>query len=438
MGTIIGIRREDKNEWERRVPLIPADAAAIQRDRGLRFIVQPSPIRVYSDDEFRAAGIEVKEDLSEASLIFAIKEIPVRLLLPRKTYVYFSHVVKGQPYNMPMLGRLLELGCSLVDYEKIADDHNRRLIFFSRHAGYAGMIETLWCLGQRLRWRGLQTPFAELRHAFEYPSLDAAEAHLKEIGDRIARDGLPEGLRPLVIGLAGYGNVSQGAQEILNSLSMTEISPAELPAAASSAREDGPPLVKVVFKEQDMVRPTTPGRPFELQEYYQHPERYLGSFDRHLPYLDVLVNTIYWEERYPRLVTREWAQTHYLPGLRPRLQVIGDISCDIEGSIELTLKATKPGAPCYTYDPMEDDVRDGVEGHGPVVMAVDNLPCELPRESSQHFSATLRDMVPDLAGADWGADFARLGLPPHLMKAVIAHKGELTPPYGYLRHYVEA
>jgi len=150
MAAIIGIRREDKNKWERRAPLVPTDASDLQTKGGMRFLVQHSALRVYTDDEYRSAGVEVNEDLGPASVILAIKEIPTHLLLPGKTYVFFAHVVKGQPHNMPMLRRLMELGCSLVDYEKITDDQKRRLIFFGRHAGYAGMIETLRCLGQRL------------------------------------------------------------------------------------------------------------------------------------------------------------------------------------------------------------------------------------------------------------------------------------------------
>ncbi|HYA25404.1 MAG TPA: hypothetical protein VEF05_14665, partial [Terriglobales bacterium] len=130
MSAIIGIRREDKNKWERRVPLVPADASDLQEKRGMRILVQPSRVRVCRDDEYRSAGVEVNEDLGPASVILAIKEIPPHLLLPRKTYVFFAHVVKGQPHNMPMLRRLMELGCSLVDYEKVTDDQKRRLIFF--------------------------------------------------------------------------------------------------------------------------------------------------------------------------------------------------------------------------------------------------------------------------------------------------------------------
>ena len=152
----------------------------------------------------------------------------------------------------------------------------------------------------------------------------------------------------------------------------------------------------------------------------------------------MLVNAIYWEPRYPRLVTREWAIRNYSTGSPPRLKVIGDISCDIEGSVELTTKATEPDNPCYVYLPREDRACDGFAGEGPVIMAVDNLPCELPRESSQYFSAVLKDMVHPLVSADWQASFDRLNLPPHLKGAVIVHQGVLTPGYHYINKHLEA
>jgi alpha-aminoadipic semialdehyde synthase len=436
MPVTIGLRREDKNEWERRVPLVPTDLAQLQAGYGIRFVVQPSPIRIYRDEEYLAAGIEVGEDLSPAELILAIKEVPVPLLMPGKTYVCFAHVAKGQPHNMPMLRRLLELGCSLVDYEKIADEQNRRLIFFGRHAGHAGMVETLCALGQRLATLGMQTPFAQVKHAYAYPGLDAAKGDLSDVGKQILRVGLPPGLRPLVIGFSGYGNVSRGAQEVLDCLNVREIAAAELPAEADTKAEWSE-ILKVVFREEDMVRPKDPDVPFDLQDYYKNPERYRSCFEAHLPHLDVLVNAIYWEERYPRLVTREWTRRNYVPGAPPRLKVIGDISCDIEGSVELTFKATSPDNPCYTYDPATDTIQDGISGNGPVIMAVDNLPCEFPRESSQYFSGVLRDIVRNLASADWRADISQLDLPPDVKKAVIVHKGELAPSYRYLEQFLE-
>jgi alpha-aminoadipic semialdehyde synthase len=196
--------------------------------------------------------------------------------------------------------------------------------------------------------------------------------------------------------------------------------------------------VKVVFREEDMVERKEQNMPFNLQEYYAHPERYEGCFERHLPHLDVLVNCIYWEPRYPRLVTREWAAKNYLPGCAPRLKVIGDISCDIEGSVELTVRATEPDHPCYVYLPEQDSVRDGVEGSGPVIMAVDNLPCEMPRESSQYFSSVLRDMIAPMVNADWQVPFERLDLPPYLKRAVIVYQGRLTPDYQYIQQHLDA
>jgi alpha-aminoadipic semialdehyde synthase len=427
---IIGIRREDKNRWERRVPLVPADVADLQA-RGLRFRVQPSPDRIFADADYVEAGAEVAEDLGPCPLVLAVKEIPTRLLERNKAYVYFSHVIKGQDYNMPMLRRLLELECSLVDYERICGADGRRLIFFSIHAGYAGMIDTLWTLGQRLAARGVTTPLAEIKQTYEYSSFEDAKAHLRLIGERLAAE-MPAELRPLVIGMAGYGNVARGCREVLDCLPCEWIDPADLAAAA--VRDPEAPVLRCVeFREEHLVRPAQ-GQAYDLGEYYAHPERYEGAFAAHLDHLDVLMNTIYWEPRYPRLITRAWAREN--PS--PRLQAIGDISCDIEGSIEITLEATMPDTPSFTYDPASDSITYGVDGPGPAIMAVDNLPCEVSRESSDHFSRVLRDLVPALAACDWSQPFADLDLPPELKNAVITHQGRLTPDYTYLEEHLDA
>ena len=431
----IGIRREDKNEWERRAPLTPADAAAVQAATGARVLVEPSPIRIFPDAAYREAGVTVTPDAVNADLLLAVKEIPPVLYRPGHVYACFSHTIKGQPYNMPALKTLLERRATLVDYERITDDAGRRLIFFSTHAGYAGMIESLRALGKRLAWRGLATPLAEVRHAWEYGELAAAEADLRRIGEQMAAAGLPGRDRPLVIGIAGYGNVSRGAQKILENLPVTRVAPEELPAAAG--RPAATPLLLTVFHEEHMVR-RRDGGPFDLQEYYRQPELYESIFADHLPHLDLLVNSIFWTDRYPRLVTREWAREQFAGGGEPRLQVIGDISIDIEGAVELSIRATHPDVPCYVVDPVTGAVTPGEEGRGLCIMAVDNLPCELPRESSEHFSSLLRDMVVDLARADWSAPLAALDLPGHLRRAVIAHQGELAPDYAYLYDHLPA
>jgi len=400
--------------------------------------VQPSGVRVFEDADYEAAGISIDERMRGAAIMFGVKEVPTRLLRADKVYVYFAHVVKGQAYNMPMLAKLMELGCSLIDYERITDDTNRRLVFFGKHAGQAGMIETLRALGLRLAATGVRTSLAEVKPAYEYRDVADAKAHLQQLGERLMKE-LPDAMRPLVVGVSGYGNVSAGAQEILSALPVESV-PVQLLKEVASKRGAGAPLIaKVVFREEDMARPRDSQQSFELADYFAHPERYEGCFEQHLEHLDVLVNAIYWEPRFPRLVTKEWVRAHYVEGAAaPRLKVIGDISCDIDGSIEMTVKATEPDNPSFVWEPATGKERDGVEGVGPVIMSVDNLPCELARESSMHFSSVLKTMVPDIAKADWQADFDKLELPSHLRRALIVHKGQLTPDYAYLAKHLAA
>jgi alpha-aminoadipic semialdehyde synthase len=425
----IGIRREDKNIWERRVPLIPAHLERILEAGDLAVVVQPYPRRVFTDEAYRRAGAEVAEDLSGCDVVFAVKEIPAALFQPGGAYVFFSHTIKAQPYNMAMLRRLLELHCTLIDYERITDDQGRRLVFFSRQAGQAGMIDTLHLLGARLAAEGLRTPFSAMKMAYAYASLDETKAALASIGARIIDQGLPGAVSPLVVGFAGYGNVSVGAQDVFDVLPATTVTPDALLAGDLPA--DG--LVKVVFTEQDMVEPVAEGAAFELQEYYQHPERYRGRFARFLLRLHVLLNGIYWEERYPRLVTNADLRRLWEAEPTPRLRVLGDVSCDIDGSIQCTVKSTMPDAPSFVYDPFTGEHTMGFEGRGPVVMAVDNLPAELSGESSKHFSESLRGFVADIARADRSVPWEDYDVPPPIRRAVIVYNGELAPDYTYLR-----
>lgn len=436
MPVRIGIRREDKSIWERRVPIIPQDARRLIVEHGVEVWVQPSEVRAFRDEEFAAVGARVEEDLSPCPVVIGVKEIPPALLHRGTCYAFFSHVIKGQAYNMPMLQRLLDLDCTLIDYEKATDSAGRRLIFFGHYAGLAGMLDTLWALGQRLAWEGIANPFEELLPAWRYPDLAAAKAAVSEIGERIAHRGLPQAISPLICGFAGYGNVFRGADEIIRLLPVEEITPAALHDVATAPARPRDKVYKVVFREEHTVEPRMPNTQFELKDYYTHPEKYRSRFAAHLPYLDVLVNCIYWEPKYPRLVTKAGLRRQYSGVLAPRLRVIGDISCDIEGAIECTLRATDPGNPVYVYHPTEDRAVDGFAGHGPVVLAVDILPAELPRDASAYFSQMLLPYIPALARADYRAPLDELTLPPELKRAVIAHQGRLTPEYTYLGRYL--
>jgi alpha-aminoadipic semialdehyde synthase len=344
-------------------------------------------------------------------------------------------VVKGQPYNMPMLRKILDLGCTLIDYEKIADDQGRRLIFFGRHAGLAGMVETLWALGRRLDWEGVSNPFSELRHTYEYKDLAECKEAISLVGEQLKAEGLPKSVGPIVCAITGYGNVARGVWEILDLLPVEEVEPQDLATLAEGSDDDGHAIYKVVFKEEHTVHPVSPADRFELQDYYQHPEKYRGRFESYVPHLTMVVNCVYWEEKYPRLITNEYLKSLY-DGGQPRLRVIGDISCDIEGAVECTVRATEADNPVFVYDPYTGETTDGYAGEGPVVMAVDILPSELPRDASVDFSRVLCPFIPAIAQTDYSVPFEQLALPPEIKRAVIAHRGELTPSYRYIEQFL--
>ena len=437
MNSPVGIRREDKNKFEARVPITPTDVAGIIKETGARFIIQPSEIRVFTDDEYRNAGAEIAEDISSCPIVFAVKEISAAYFIQGHTYIFFSHTVKGQEYNMAMLKRMMELKCNLIDYERVADEKNRRLIFFGRYAGLAGMIDTLWSLGQRLEAEGIDNPFTDINNTYRYENLEEAKKQITKVGNIIRNIGLPENIAPLVTGFAGYGNVSLGAQEIYDLLPVREVAPEQLPGLYSDSSGHSNHLYKVVFKEEDMVEPVDTSARFELQDYYDYPEKYRSRFEKYIPFMTVLVNCIYWDTMYPRLLTREYARSLYTGRKLPRLKVIGDISCDIEGSIELTVKVTEPDKPSYLYDVNKNDAVDAFSGNGPIIMAVDNLPCELPREASEEFSKVLKLFTPAVINADFSKPFEESGLPGELKRAAILYHGELTPEYRFMEKFLK-
>ena len=436
MKYAIGIRREDKNKWERRVPLIPEHVKELIKSHSIDVSLQPSSIRIFSDDEYIQAGAKIQEDLSGCPIIFAVKELPLDFFQPGKTYIFFSHTIKGQKYNMPMLKKMLELGCNLIDYEKVIDEKGRRLIFFGRHAGLAGMIDTLWALGKRLTWEGVPSPFSEIRNAYKYNSLAEAKESISQVGEKIKKNGLPEPLTPLIFGVTGYGHVSTGAQEILNLLPFEQINPEEIFTLTKQSNFSKNRIHKVVFKEEHMVEPILPENHFDLRDYYDHPKKYRSRFESYIPHLTVLVNCIYWDERYPRLVTKRFLRKLYAEDKNRRLRVIGDISCDIEGSIECTVKETQTDNPVFVYNPTEEQVTDGYEGKGVVILAVANLPCEISREASLDFSRALKPSIPLIAKADFSANFEQCMLPSTIKNAVIVYHGEFTPDYRYMQSFL--
>jgi len=435
MNTKIGIRREDINKWEKRVPLIPSHVRELTDRLPVEFRVQPSDIRIFADADYRLSGIPIEEGLSPCPIVLALKEIPIGLIEKGKTYLFFSHTAKGQAQNMPMLRRMMDLGCTIIDYEKMVDEKGRRVLYFGNYAGHAGMIDTLWALGKRLEVEGTANPFTLLHPTHRYESLVEAKEAVGKLAWKLIKEGPPARLGPLVFGFFGYGHVSQGAQEIFDILPVEAIRPADIPGLFRGGERSHPRLYKAVFHEEDMVRPIDGNKAFDLQDYYQHPETYRAVTEDFVPYLTALVNGIYWTPKFPKYVTKPFLKKLY-GGEKPRLRVVGDITCDINGSIECTVRATDSENPVYVYDPVEDRDTNGFEGRGPVVLAVYNLPAELPLEASTYFSGKLKEHIPDLVAARFDKPFTECGLSDVLRRAVILYRGELTPDYAYLGEYV--
>lgn len=432
MNKIIGLRKENKGPLEKRAPLTPKDVK-ILIDKNIKIIIESSDNRVFKDNEYSAAGAEIVSSLELADIILGIKEVKEKYLYDNKIYIFFSHVIKGQSYNMTMLKKILERKIILFDYEEIKNSKNQRLVFFGRYAGLAGAIDTLWAAGRKYDFKNIDTPFKNIKRANSYNSLTQAKEAIKEVGNIISNNNLPNELTPFVIGFVGYGHVSKGAQEIFENLPVKEISPQELLTLNLDKKNM---IYKVVFHEKDMVKNKDKNKPFDLNEYYQYPQRYEGIFRNYLPKLSIIINGTYWDNKYPKHISKEEIKNIYT-NKNPKLKIICDISCDIEGGVEITKEVRMPDDPVYSYNPDNDSIENGYKGYGPLVVAVDILPSELPRESSQEFSRLLSNYIPHLLKTDFSQNFQNLSLIPELKNAIITYKGNLTEKFKYITKYLK-
>jgi alpha-aminoadipic semialdehyde synthase len=435
----IGIRRETIDETERRAPLTPAQVRRLVDDYGLSVVVEPSPVRIFTDEEYTAAGASLSDDLTDCNVVFGVKEIPIEQIRPGGVYCYFSHTVKAQRYNMPMLGHIVESGATLLDYELVTNESGKRLIFFGDFAGFAGMIDSLWALGRRLEWEGLRTPFADITPAWRYKSFAHAETAIVEVGQRIQREGLPEEIAPFICLFTGRGHVSRGAQRVFGRLPAVRLQPEEVVDFATSGNHSNKVVYGAELLKPHLYHPLTDearSGGFDPKDFTSAPEHYAERLTEYIDHATVLINGIFWSPRFPRLLTHEYMRNRWSRGDTPRLRVVGDITCDICGSIEFTSKSTTLDNPVFVYEPVTRRVRDGWEGEGPVVLAVDKLPAELPLEASQSFGEGLVPFVPALARADFSLPHAELDIPVPFKRAVIAHRGKLTEHFRYLNNYL--
>ncbi|CAI9760968.1 unnamed protein product [Fraxinus pennsylvanica] len=392
-------------------------------------------MRIHHDALYEDVGCDISEDLSECGLILGIKQPKLDMILPDRAYAFFSHTHKAQKENMPLLDKILSERASLFDYELIVGDHGRRLLAFGKFAGRAGMIDFLRGLGQRYLNLGYSTPFLSLGASYMYTSLAAAKAAVISVGEEIATAGLPSGICPLVFVFTGSGNVSQGAQEIFKLLPYIYVDPSRLPGLFEKARnttEFGRTTKRIfqvcgcVVTSQEMVEHKDPSKFFDKVDYYAHPENYRPIFHEKIaPFASVIVNCMYWEKRYPRLLTIKQLQNLMRNGCP--LMGIADITCDIGGSIELVNQTTLIDSPFFRYDPLNESYHHDMEGSGLICSAVDILPTEFAREASQHFGDILSQFIRILASSKHIEE-----LPSHLRRACIVHGGTLTSLYEYI------
>ena len=396
---IIGLSRERKNPPDNRVALSPIQCVALQqRYPQIKVFVEASPTRCFSDDAYREVGIEVVEDLSHCDVIFNIKEVPSEALIAQKTYFFFSHTIKKQPYNRTMLQTILQKNITLIDYEVLRYETGARVLGFGRYAGVVGTYNGLLVYGKK---HGL---------------FSLTPAHLSKNYADILTQLLRVNLPNIRIAVTGGGRVSQGALDLLRALQIREVTPNQY----LHVRYDEPVFVQL--NSPDLyVHPTL--TQWDTQHFYKHHGEYKSQFKGYAECTDLLVNGIYWTEDLPRLF--EVGDTKDAEKFAPT--VIADISCDVEGSVPITYKATSIADPVIGWSrgnqsPCEAYTEDSID-----VMAVGNLPNELPRDASEEFGEMLmHKVIPELV-----AGGSRL-----IDGATIARGGHLTAHFSYLSDFV--
>ena len=402
----IGILRESYNDWERRTPLCPEHVQQLSRQT--KVLIQPSSQRCFSESEYEKAGAIVMEDLSDADVLLGVKRpADPAILLEDKAHVFFSHVIKGQETNMALLQTILDKRIQLMDYECIVSDDNRgggahRLVAFGRYAGLAGMIDTFYPLGRRLLSDyNVHTPFLQCPLASMQHDLEHAKSTIRQLGEQIAVHGLSTELTdPIVLGVTGgpHGRVYSGAMEIIKLLPHEMVRVQDLPSLFSQAsgisNQDRYKVYTVTPSSEELYQRRSDGTFPSMDDWKNHPSDYDCNFATTVaPYIHALVNCIYWDPRYARLLTKQDAQWLHEKG-HDRLKVISDISCDIHGSIEFLDRTCSIANPFFQYNPLtRQEVSADIGDKGITVMGTDILPAELPKESSQHFGDAVMKML---------------------------------------------
>jgi len=446
----MAIRRETQSVWERRAPLGPQHVRKLVK-KGVKVLVQPSNRRAYPMAAYANVGARIQEDISEASCIFGVKQIPVDNLISNKTYCFFSHTIKAQPDNMDLLDAMLEKNIRCVDYEKMMDANGQRVVAFGKYAGIAGMIDILHGLGLRLLALGHHTPFMHVAPAHNYRNSHHARQGIRDAGYEISLDMMPKSIGPMTFVFTGSGNVSQGAQEIFQELPHEYVPPNMLQKVALHG--DTNKLYACEIRRSDQFERKLGGG-YDAEEFEEHPERYISTFShKYAPYSSVIVNGIYWSHPTPRLITIPDAKSLLMPAKTPwlattagspslpsRLVAISDISADPGGSIEFMNECTTIDEPFCLYDADQNKDKKSFKGPGVLICSIDNMPTQLPREATDFFGDLLYPHVYDILRSDASKPFEenKEKLGSIVAGSVITSNGKLTPDFEYIAKLREA
>lgn len=397
----IGILKETKTPADNRVPLTPMQCKQLElKFKGIKVFVQPSKDRCFNDKEYKKAGIQLRHDISDCDVLLGVKEVNPEYLIPHKTYLFFSHTIKKQPYNRELLKTILKKRIRLIDYEPLTDSEGIRLIGFGRWAGLVGAYNGIRAICIRNNISDL-TP----AHRFK---------NLQDMIKLVSSVKLP----PVKIAVTGGGRVTGGSEEILAAFNVQKI-----PVKDYLHRDnfDRPVYVRL---EPEAYNTRKSGKDFELSHFFKHPEAYKGNFNRFCSTTDLLIMAAYWDPRAPVLFTAEEMRMNDF-----RIRVIADITCDMNGSVPSSIRTTTHEDPYYDFNPVTQVEEEAFSNPSNItVMTIDNLPFALPRGSSVDFGNNLILKVLPLIVLGDEDDI--------LKRATIAEKGKLTAGYNYLSDWV--
>ncbi|MBY5957764.1 NAD(P)-dependent oxidoreductase [Membranicola marinus] len=397
----IGIIKEGKIPRDARVVLKPSQCAYLRNKEGADLVVQSSEVRCYSDEEYRAQGVPVVSSVDDCDILLGVKEVPVAELIAHKTYFFFSHTIKAQPYNRELLRKILDKNIRLLDYEVLTDAQGKRLIAFGFFAGMVGAHNALLTYGRRSGSFAL----GRMKDAFDY-------AQIKKTYQDISWPAIK-------IVLTGKGRVGAGAAKVLDDMGIRKVNSDEF------LQQDFDEAVYTQIDFDKYVRPKPSSR-HGLKDFFEHPEEFESAFSPFAAVADVMINGVYWDNKAPAFFTKEdMRRSDY------RIEVIADITCDIApvSSIPSTLRATTIDDPFFGYDPVSEKETDPFQDHAIDMMTIDNLPNELPRDASTSFGQQFIEHIwPQIKAGDFEGDI--------LLGATIAREGKLGPHFKYLEDFV--